>query len=1483
MSQSQSTRQLGQKDFQLQQQYLMYKQLKEIHRQKQLQQIHQDTKQQNSLSQIYGVTTQTLANQLPSMPSGMANNKPSTCLWSNEMMGHNRKVPPSSQMVIPGIMNCAQHSRIPAMHGLPNVLSHQAIQSANSLPQFLDPSSCGNPASTGRGSLDSRSQFQGLSYGCADAMIYVDRNQAEKASFQFVLSDFSQSEQHGLQACLEHDNLVSSEGFKEKKFFRETPVQSLNSGSGLASIQLTNEDLQGREQADWPGCLQDKLVSQVKPSSDAATLDQRKPRLLSSQDEDVCWDASSKRCDVGAEGYLYGNRLDSNEYSSACPSIQSGSWSALMQEALGASSSDMVVQEDWSDLTFQNAELSSGSHSAILNENGLQGSSSLTSRPFPLCSDADESSNSFPAPIVEQALLENSNELDEGILSDSAHHFFWQQGEQMNNNQLYQSRHQEQYFGSSNQAHIQDTTLSCGTWPGQMCELSGNYANSANMEFDAQNTSDTWAETKKTQFHPVVDQLSERLQRPHGWISNSFGELQLVKSVGGSLEMSIEVPDANQFVPTIISNSSELNWEMDEASDVRHFNCGRHAASDSSNRNSTEYHQHQPNLGQQASDMLLNAPAKDTVVSYDNRQKYAGTDNSSFAGRPSSILLSSSQKSSGQYFGKSLASHRGQHHRMGDFEITHGDALNQRPYLKGSSQSFALGSESQNPGSFDHLHFPGLPNFSNAANMRKGNITDSETTVKQAERMQSTWAVSQHVPTSVAIDRSTATFPQEKRIGQTSQNTPELLHKVDQSREGNGSTHFRSYDHKTPLGSPASAAPNCVVSNMLQNQPSASLNFTPEFIPSSQEKLFSNHSFPLQPSLSTVSGFVSMPVDLEAGSRGQQTPSAIMTGQSASQVHDACQSSLHSTAIASPALPQLSRQQLQQSICDRSYLGVEAHPTNLSLEGHLNYNAHFRQTEDFYDKPLADQSSQALFATMSSRNSSGNLSSQFYSVNKGHPQQITCTPRGSLSQEHSIDHTKLASKPGVAGGLSEMLHGVWATPSDQQCPSRVKLQNISNLVQLQGVLSQSGETNSLIQKMVDYPSSKKGASAPSDTYSTGMQHVIFEERDKCNSLQKIPSSKDVDDNAQQTDSRIISNNVNEQNIVFKLPTKSDHATTSEQNLFASSLQMLGFSSRQMAEKGIDGSLEFGGKDMPSQDVPSCGQQCSKNNTQFLSLRSTLASLGESECHQTNALITPALPGQKIGIFRNGQILVCDGLNSSEQSPKTVARNGFSRRDSNNFNDNNLVKQKGDACQGDRFRQITQSVIPTAMASQSWPVDAGGHLVVPQQKKRKREAPELLPWHKAFTQGSQRLCSMSKTEMDWAKTTNRLMEKVENMVIGDGPLVPAHKRLILTTQLMQQIIMSVPAEIIKANALISYEDVLYYIAKLALGNACSLISSLGNNTSVCSDSRNMNTRQRTFHIEGGEVLVKAMEDFIDKSRKLESDFFQIGKSGFNIRC
>nr|GEV40307.1 histone deacetylase 9-like [Tanacetum cinerariifolium] len=79
-------------------------------------------------------------------------------------------------------------------------------------------------------------------------------------------------------------------------------------------------------------------------------------------------------------------------------------------------------------------------------------------------------------------------------------------------------------------------------------------------------------------------------------------------------------------------------------------------------------------------------------------------------------------------------------------------------------------------------------------------------------------------------------------------------------------------------------------------------------------------------------------------------------------------------------------------------------------------------------------------------------------------------------------------------------------------------------------------------------------------------------------------------------------------------------------------------------------------------------------------------------------------------------------------------------------------------------------------------------------------------------------------MEWSEATNRLMEKVED----DGELIEdvprANRRIILSTQLMQQVLPSPPTTVLSRDSTLSYESVTFYAARLALGNACNLVSS-----------------------------------------------------------
>ncbi|XP_076930750.1 uncharacterized protein LOC143595672 [Bidens hawaiensis] len=86
--------------------------------------------------------------------------------------------------------------------------------------------------------------------------------------------------------------------------------------------------------------------------------------------------------------------FEDNDNTQSFPSVQSGSWSALMQSALEeTSSTDTGVQEEWSGLSFQNPELSNdnnqpsnlienGKNPSLWQNNIFQSTPSLSSRPL---------------------------------------------------------------------------------------------------------------------------------------------------------------------------------------------------------------------------------------------------------------------------------------------------------------------------------------------------------------------------------------------------------------------------------------------------------------------------------------------------------------------------------------------------------------------------------------------------------------------------------------------------------------------------------------------------------------------------------------------------------------------------------------------------------------------------------------------------------------------------------------------------------------------------------------------------------------------------------------------------------------------------------------------------------------------------------------------------------------------------------------------
>uniref|UniRef100_A0A5B7A2T5 Uncharacterized protein n=1 Tax=Davidia involucrata TaxID=16924 RepID=A0A5B7A2T5_DAVIN len=302
--------------------------------------------------------------------------------------------------------------------------------------------------------------------------------------------------------------------------------------------------------------------------------------------------------------------------------------------------------------------------------------------------------------------------------------------------------------------------------------------------------------------------------------------------------------------------------------------------------------------------------------------------------------------------------------------------------------------------------------------------------------------------------------------------------------------------------------------------------------------------------------------------------------------------------------------------------------------------------------------------------------------------------------------------------------------------------------------------------------------------------------------------------------------------------------------------------------------------VPSEDMLAFG----RNDPQNLSRSNNTASV-RVEHSQISPQMAPSWFNE-FGTFNNGKMLQMHDARKtapvkSLEQPFTLGKS------SDSLHTHNSTEQVKAAANTSQVGNTWQSSIPTTVpierfsSPQSLLLDVTDqHVVVVRPKKRKNATSELLPWHKEVTQGSQSLVTISMAEVDWAKAANRLIDKIEDeaeMIEDRPPMLKPKRRIILTTQLMQQLLRPPPAAVLSADASSNYESVAYLVARLALGDACSLISCLGSNSHGPLDSTNlMSDKSKTSERIGDRHLSKVMEDFIGRARKLENDFLRLDK-------
>ncbi|KAJ6411508.1 hypothetical protein OIU84_008143 [Salix udensis] len=303
MLQSLPRQQSGISDMQLLQQQFMFKQMQEMQRQQQLQK-QQEARKLNSMNQVSAFAKQASANPSQALINGIPVHETSNYSWQPEFTEANTSWPqPGAPPVMQGsfrghVFSPEQGEGTPRLMGM--------------VPQPVDQSLYGLPIP---GARVTPNQYRPV--------------QMDKPSMQQISST--------------NDSLASNQytGFPKQLAYPQQsngPLQEICTGQDLGGLSETS---------------QEQTAIQVAPSQDVATLDPTEAKILFGSDDNM-WDTFGRGANRGSGGC---NMLDDTDLLCSLPSVQSGSWSALMQSAVAETSSgDTGLQEKWSGLTFINSE-----------------------------------------------------------------------------------------------------------------------------------------------------------------------------------------------------------------------------------------------------------------------------------------------------------------------------------------------------------------------------------------------------------------------------------------------------------------------------------------------------------------------------------------------------------------------------------------------------------------------------------------------------------------------------------------------------------------------------------------------------------------------------------------------------------------------------------------------------------------------------------------------------------------------------------------------------------------------------------------------------------------------------------------------------------------------------------------------------------------------------------------------------------------------
>ncbi|CAN4086268.1 unnamed protein product [Withania somnifera] len=1473
--------QSGVNDMQQFQQQVMFMKMQELQRQQQLHQL--EARRQNTLSQVSSSPKVASAVHSSALVNGTADSGALNHSWANELgstIWSQRGSP---------LLQGSSSGLVPTNNG-------QAQRLMGLIPQQMDQSLYGVPVSSSRQSLNQFSQ------GVTDKQA-VQPMPTFNSSFpvnQYApLAEDQGSGQDGI--------FQSRQSLQVENVFGDTSSQALSNAMDVGNIQQADnvqkasavQEFHGRQDiAVPPETPQQEAAGGASPSQNEVGLDPTEERILFGSDDNI-WAAFGKS-PMSGEG---GNPFDGAEFLDGTPSIQGGTWSALMQSAVAeTSSSDVGLQEQWTGLNFHSTEIPSGSPNLTLNSERLVQSSD--ERNTWSKSGQSQMLGAEGCQIVEKT----SNLLDREMISKT------------NSSSLAPELGgaKEQYNKSAGWSVLE----------------------SAMPSGDAVSVSRENSVKRSQDYNQKKFIRGEVVHGGAGWNSNPGRNTTITMA---RTESSVGSPQANSEVFSLhncatIPNSSSIT-SVEETSE---FFQNNHLSS------------YWKNADLAGRSIVSKGKVLQRHVSEDNQLLHSSLDIGDKEGKMHEAENSDKQENSNDSHRSNLSPHSS----AGGFrENVLSDTRDSRflPTVKnsfsnevGRRDSWANKFQYHPMGNVDKDADPtcGMKHPTNSQPMLQQNAHQGQSLLAQVPNVE---AESEKVRLSdeltdgigygqvhsggsfpgggsnmsTLINRSTGLPP--NMATKSSPDMLQLLQKVDPSREHCSTAHFNKYEHEASSDVPEAKISDGSAGHLQPIQSSAYQGFGLQLGPPSQQISVQTHLLSSQDPIEAVNSSHSShsAAEIRERSRGKML-----------RPHQAQSLPVPSDLLQQEVKHDTSRVPESTIKTDRHNMYGNFSSLFASASGHT-YSRNQLQNPHMVRTSEQDSTKQSVGVSFDEHHSKakgdcGRISMPDGAGNVPYSPALSMG-KSQLSNASDPHRTRVGFPvflmPGISlqGASSKKLTNMGTNFPPQPLlfssqyskdPSHIPQPNQMNIM----------ESSLSVPERQGDQGANKGGSFMSElgSGSVNSMHSVEgeEQREKESTSELVPTEnmdlvQDVDDSR---GSESIVKNLREEspansasmqkdieafgrslkpssfpNQSYSLlnqmwtmkNTETDPSNMAVQRMrvpdsSAAAQQVPSVDSRMQNFSGPDdlqrsGSLQHGGRMTPRnvafrQDESQTGYH--NSNTSSVNPDQT----------QISPLMAPSWFNQ-YGSLKNGQMLqmydahraaamktVGQPLPSSKSNSGLYAFNSFQH----------AIHATADRSQIGNLGQssVTNSAGSEHFSSlQMLPMNVDQKNSVMKPKKRKRAASEFTPWYKEI---SLDLCSdqtISLADIEWAKALNKLTEKVKEIdSIDDGPpRLKARRRLLLTTQLMQKLFCPPPAAILFADAKLEYESVAYSISRMALGDACSMVSCSNADTNLPHDGEELlpdkcKASERNYN----HHFAKAVEELMGRARKIESDFVSLDK-------